>query len=440
METDRYDTSESLVGKLRDVAKPLSSDEDLDPLLDRIGNSRLVLLGEASHGTSDYYTWRARLSKRLIREKGFRFIAVEGDWPDCYCINRYVKGYDGCGSSAKEALSAFDRWPTWMWANWEVIALTEWLRRHNDACSPEERVGFYGLDVYSLWESLDAVMDHLRESHPEALEQAMEAVNCFHPFNRDAQTYAWYTRITPEDCESEVLALLRELRSVPSQFDEDPEAHFNAEQNALVVAGAEAYYRAMVRGDESSWNIRDTHMCDTLDRLLEHHGPDSKAIVWEHNTHIGDSRYTDMAAEGMVNLGQLARERHGENSVTLVGFGSYQGSVIAGRGWGKPMEQMPVPPAKQGSWEDVMHRATSGNSLYLSQDLSQVSGAEAERGHRAIGVVYNPERERHGNYVPTVLPKRYDAFLFLDETRALHPLHILQRDGADAPETYPWGV
>jgi len=255
---------EQLAGDLRTVARPLENDSDVDALVERIGDAQVVLLGEASHGTSEYYTWRARLSKRLISEKGFRFIAVEGDWPDCYCINRFVKGYSGCGDSARDVLRAFDRWPTWMWANWEVVALTNWLRRHNEALAHERQIGFYGLDVYSLWESLDAVIEHLKENHPQAVERAMKAVNCFLPFNRDAQTYAWYTRITPEDCEDEVLTLLREVRSAGVEYPEDPEAHFNAEQNALVVAGAEAYYRAMVQGDESSWNIRDTHMADTL--------------------------------------------------------------------------------------------------------------------------------------------------------------------------------
>jgi erythromycin esterase len=246
----------------------------------------------------------------------------------------------------------------------------------------------------------------------------------------------------PNSCEDEVVALLGELRrKAPDYSSDDREASFVAEQNALVLKNAEAYYRTMVRGDSESWNIRDHHMKESLERLMQHHGPRAKAIVWEHNTHIGDSRFTDMAERGEVNVGQLVREGHGDEGVVLVGFGSYQGTVIAGRQWGASMERMRVPPARAGSWEHVLHRAGSEDKLLLLASAQPTSELLQPRGHRAIGVVYRPEYERYGNYVPSVLPRRYDAFVYLDTTRALHPLHdVKPREEDEVPETYPSGV
>jgi erythromycin esterase-like protein len=429
-----------LIQHVARVASPLEGAADLDPLLERIGAARYVLLGEASHGTSEYYQWRARISQRLIREKGFSFIAVEGDWPDCYRVNRYVKGFPDSGTDAREVLDAFVRWPTWMWANQEIVDLAEWLRRHNAGLPKDRKVGFYGLDVYSLWDSLYAVLGYLRKADPTALPAARRAFLCFEPYGEDVQQYARATVLVPTSCEDEVVALLKELRSKGPQYRAGGrEEFFTAEQNALVLKNAEAYYRAMVRGGPESWNIRDQHMTETLERLMRHHGPDAKAIVWEHNTHIGDARYTDMADGGMVNVGRLVRERHTGEGVVLVGFGSHRGSVIAAREWEAPMEQMPVPPGREGSWEDVLHRAGEADKLLLFDDVRDADDFLEERGHRAIGVVYHPEYEQFGNYVPTVLPRRYDAFCYIDETNALHPLHL--RPALEKlPETYPWGV
>jgi len=423
---------------VRRASWELNGADGLDPLMERIGDARFVLLGEASHGTSEYYTWRARISQRLVQEKGFSFIAVEGDWPDCYALNRFVKGYDGAGASAQEVLGAFSRWPTWMWANWEVVALTEWLRRHNAGLPEAQRVGFYGLDVYSLWESLASVMTYLERTDPEALEVARRAYRCFEPYHEEPQDYAQATAFVSASCEDEVVSLLSELRRSAETYPEDHEARFSAEQNARAVVGAERYYRAMVRGGPESWNVRDRHMLETLQNLMAHHGPEAKAVVWEHNTHIGDARATDMAEDGMVNVGQLVRERYGQEAVVLVGFGSYRGSVIAGDYWGARAERMEVPPARAGSWEEVFHRAGRQRALLLSERLRDDAAASLRRGHRAIGVVYRPAYER-GNYVPTVLPERYDAFLYLDETRALHPLHVEPRRGGP-PDTFPWGL
>jgi erythromycin esterase len=427
-----------LVELIESVQQPLASAADLDPLLDRIGDARYVLLGEASHGTSEFYTWRARISQRLIQEKGFAFIAVEGDWPDCYHINRYIKGYADAGDTAVAVLQTFQRWPTWMWANWEVAALAEWLRRHNEGLADEQKAGFYGLDVYSLWESMATIMDYLEENQSEAVEAARRAYFCFEPFGQDVQAYARSTMMVPESCEDEVVDLLLELRRKARPYDGDTEAAFDADQNALVLVNAERYYRAMVRSGANSWNIRDNHMMDSLDRLMAYHGPDAKGIVWAHNTHIGDARATDMAAAGMENLGQLAREKRGKDAVVLVGFGSHRGRVIAGRRWGAPMERMRLPPARSRSWESLLHQAGEHDKLLILDDMAEAAAARAWRGHRAIGVVYQPDQE-FGNYVPTLLPGRYDAFLFMDESQALHPLHITP-DLSQPPETYPWGV
>lgn len=419
---------------------PLRDDADLDPLLEMIGDARYVLLGEASHGTSEFYTWRHRISERLIREKEFSFIAVEGDWPDCYALNRYVKGYQGAADSAEAALRDFERWPTWMWANREVVELAGWLRNHNLPLPEERKVGFYGLDVYSMWESMHAVEEYLRGIDPEAARRARRAYGCFDPYEGDVQEYAMATAVVPTSCEDEAVSILTELRRKAPEYREDGrEAYFNAEQNALVVRGAEMYYRAMVRGGPGSWNLRDRHMVETLERLTAHHGPRAKAIVWEHNTHIGDARATDMARAGMVNVGQLVREAHGGEGVILVGFSSYEGSVIAGAEWGAPMERMRVPAARGTSWEATLHDMGGDRLVVFDGDAAPEAVMEP-RGHRAIGVVYDPRAERWGNYVPTVLPLRYDALLHIDHTSALHPLHMEPRPDGEPPETYPSGV
>jgi erythromycin esterase-like protein len=319
-----------------------------------------------------------------------------------------------------------------------VAEFATWLRGHNTSRPAGERVGFYGLDVYSLWESLGEVMGYLREHDGAALAAAKRAARCFEPYHGDEYEYARSTRLVPEACEQQVIDLLRAVRGrVAASPAGDPEAAFEAEQNALVLKNAEAYYRAMVRGRTESWNVRDRHMGETLDRLLAHHGPGAKAVVWEHNTHVGDARFTDMADDGAVNVGQLARERYGENQVVLVGFGTHAGTVIAGAEWDAPAERMRVPPARPDSWEDALHQA--GGDRLLLFDPSADGELGEWRGHRAIGVVYDPDTEQFGNYVPTALPRRYDAFLFLDRTRGVRPLGVPAHLG-EVPETFPSGV
>jgi len=417
------------------VAQPLEHDLDLDSLMNIIGDARIVMLGEASHGTHEYYGWRAAISKRLIQEKGFDFIAVEGDWPDCFEVNQYIKGHQS-KRSPHDVLDSFNRWPTWMWANWEVARLVSWLKNHNDKLSQKKQVGFYGLDVYSLWDSLRAVSEYLKEHNPESLPIAERAYKCFEPYGGEPYDYAHAVNFVPESCENEVLKLLTRMRQV-RQETPDGEELMSAEQNVFVVRNAEHYYRIMLRGNQESWNIRDIHMMNTLVRLLDSHGSDSKAIIWAHNTHIGDARATNMVLSEMVNIGGLAREWYSNLGVALVGFGSYQGQVIAARSWDAPMQHMDAPPAPPESWDGIMHTAFGGNRFL---DLTKATDVlAAYHGQRAIGVVYHPERES-GNYVPTSLARRYDAFLYVDETTALKPFHLHPKTDSDFPETYPYGV
>lgn len=415
----------------------LETSSDLDPLMERIGESKYVLLGEASHGTHEYYTWRSALSKRLIKEKGFSFIAVEGDWPDCYRINRFVKGYADAGLNVVNVLKGFRRWPTWMWGNWEIGALVKWLREHNEDVPDPWKVGFYGLDVYSLWESLGSMIEFLQKEDPDMAMLVRRAMSCFEPYGQEGAAYAQALRQKPSGCTEEVISLLTAIRKKAPYYDGDREAILNTTMNARVVANAERYYRSMVAFEDRSWNIRDQHMATTLDSLMQFYGTDAKAIVWAHNTHVGDARATDMRTEGLLNIGQLVRERHKQDGVVTVGFGSYRGSVIAGRRWGGEMQKMIMPPAIKGSVEEMFHRDSTENKLLIFTDELLKERFDRWLPQRAIGVAYRPENDP-GYYVPTRLSSRYDAFLYIERTQALHPLHTAH-DEAQTPDTYPFG-
>lgn len=431
-------TTAAVIGDIQSFARPLNAPDDLGPLARRLGSRRLVCLGEASHGTHEYYAWRAQLSRQLIEEHGFTWVGVEGDWPDCWRINRWVRGLAEQDLTAFQVLSHFERWPTWMWANWEVVQFLDWLHGWNLQRSPEVRVGFYGLDVYSLWDSLREVIRWLGDHAPDSLETAMAAWRCFVPYREDPHSYARGTRLVPEACEAEVVQLLMEVRRRTFAKAVGDEAAFAAAQNAEVAAGAERYYRTMVMGNRTSWNVRDRHMADTIDRLFEHLGPRSKGLVWAHNTHVGDARATDMAAAGMVNVGQLARERHHAEGVGLVGFAGHHGTVVAGSEWGARERVVRVPPARSGSHEDLLHRALDGPAVVDFPVDRSGPWLSSWLGHRAIGVVYDPDREL-ANYVPTKMGARYDALLWFERTEALRPLHREYRPSEPEFETEPTG-
>jgi erythromycin esterase len=443
----RYFTSEAKVDEsdvldvINSRAYSLSHMNDLEPLFEKIGDARIVMLGEASHGTHEYYTWRAHISKRLIEEKHFNCIAVEGDWPDCYRLNRFIKGYESHNQRAIDILHSFHRWPTWMWANHETASFCKWLKAFNNGLPDKSRVGFYGLDVYSLWESMDAIMHFLRRADPIALRAAEEAFRCFEPFRKEEGVgNSNPSLLVPEICQDDVVELLQGIRKKLPSYETDQENRMSVEQNAKVISNAEEYYRTLVQGGPHSWNLRDKHMSETLDRLLQFYGPESKIIVWAHNTHIGDARATDMVDEGMFNLGEIARIMHHDKGVVLVGFGSNEGTVVAGRKWGAEMEIVNMPPARTNSWEYYLHEAGADNKLLILDEwIDNQMMMESHFGHRAVGVVYNPRYEEYGNYVPSILPLRYNAFIYLDETRALHALHN-ETDHRKMPETFPSGM
>ncbi|WP_256358300.1 erythromycin esterase family protein [Bacillus sp. sid0103] len=402
-------------------AKHFDTLDDLDPIIEAIGDAKFVLLGESSHGTSEFYSLRAELSKKLIKEKGFSFIAVEGDWPACQSINQYIKGFNPTSKDITRVLESFNRWPTWMWANHEIIDLIEWLKDYNQQKNGAHKVGFYGLDVYSLWESMDEIIRYLERTNSPSLKEAKKAFSCFEPFNRSHESYAVSAGYLSKDCTKEALKLLASIQKNKWKFDDEQENSLNMEVNALVTANAEEYYRTMVKSDSKSWNVRDHHMVEALNSVMNFYGDKAKCIIWEHNTHVGDARATDMKDEGMVNVGQIIREQNGAENVFIIGFGTYRGTVIAAAEWGKDFQIMQVPPAQFGSWESLFHKTGAANKYLLFTDQNRHE-FNTIIGHRAIGVVYRPEYEHFGNYVPSNMGKRYDSFIFLDQTKALQPL------------------
>jgi erythromycin esterase len=434
---------------LRQAAMTIDDPATNEPLFELIGHARIVMLGEASHGTSEFYEWRRRISERLIRERAFNFIAVEGDWPDCQRVHEHVAFGKG---APREALAGYRRFPTWMWGNEEVLDLVEWMRGYNAGRASASRktrpVGFHGLDVYSLHDSMRLVVKYLRQVDPSAAETAKRAYACFDPYGRDPVSYARAIRWVSDSCESQVRAALTHLERLESLYSRinpdhaDPrEAWFDATMNARVTRNAEAYYRTMLAGEAPSWNVRDRHMMETLELLLERYGENSKAIIWAHNTHIGDYRATDMLHAGYVNIGGLARERFGEENVRLIGFATHHGMVMAAREWGDDPLVMNVPDGMPGSLEDKLHQMESPQLLLPLRSLDRAAREtlNATIGHRAIGVVYDPRFERPGQYVPTQLAERYDALIYLDQTHAVRPLGI-EADLAEEPEAYPSGL
>jgi erythromycin esterase-like protein/predicted phosphoribosyltransferase len=424
--------------------RPLNGEvADYDSLIERARIARYVLIGEASHGTHEFYRERAELTKRLIREHGVTAVAVEADWPDAYRVNRFVRGASD-DDGPEEALSAFTRFPTWMWRNWVVAEFVGWLRDWNDSLPPDApKVGFYGLDLYSLHASMDEVVRYLDGIDPEAARRARERYACFDHFSRDPQVYGYETGLGgAEPCEQQAVDQLLDLQRMRAEVASrdghlDEDGHFYAEQNARLVANAEAYYRAAFRGGIESWNLRDLHMGDTLDALVAHlqgTRPVTRVAVWAHNSHLGDARATELGQAGELNLGQLVRERHGANAFAI-GFSTYTGSVTAAADWGREVERMHVVRALAGSWEELFHRRG------LPRFLLETAGVEGRRLERAIGVVYRPQTERWSHYFHAQLADQFDALIHIDETTALEPLdYTAGWPEPELPGTYPFGV
>lgn len=441
----------ALVDFVSEAAEPLvGSPNDFDSLIDLIGDARFVLIGEASHGTHEFYRIRAQISKMLIAQRGFNAVAVEADWPDAYRINRFVRGA-GNDLDSVEALSGFQRFPQWMWRNADVLDFVGWLREHNDEQAFEDRkCGFYGLDLYSLHASIESVLVYLSKVDPEAAKHARHHYSCFEHFGKDITTYGYAAgfRMTPS-CEEAVVKNLVDLRRNAMDYVQRDgpiaaDAYFCAEQNALVVRNAEEYYRNMFRREVSSWNLRDTHMMESLVRLANHlSNTDSpaKVIVWAHNSHLGDARATQMGERGELNVGQLARERFGKEVVSI-GFSTYDGTVTAASDWDGPAERKNVRPGHPESYEALFHDVDVPNFfLNLRHDVDLAAHLRSERLERAIGVIYRPDTELISHYFHARLPDQFDAVLHYDHTRAVEPLErTADWQAGEVEETFPSGL
>ena len=440
-----------LTDVVEEAAHPLVGEvDDYDALMDLIGDAPLVLIGEASHGTHEFYRERAQITKRLIKEKGFAAVAVEADWPDAYRVNRYVRGM-GSDADAVDALSGFKRFPSWMWRNADVLDFVGWLRTYNDDLpKTANKIGFYGLDLYSLHSSIEAVLDYLDRIDPEAAHRARARYACFDHFGKNEQAYGYATGLGISDsCEDEVVSQLLEIYQNSAEYAwRDgrfaPDEHFYATQNARLVMNAERYYRSMFRARVSSWNLRDAHMVETLESLLvflRTQNSGSKIVVWEHNSHLGDARATRMGQEGEWNVGQLVRERH-PGDAKLIGFTTYQGTVTAASNWDAPAERKRVRPALEGSYEALFHDVDIPRFLLIFGGTDHATAALQEPLlERAIGVIYRPETERVSHYFQAHLSAQFDAVMHFDETRAVEPLERTSEwEAGEVPETFPTGI
>jgi erythromycin esterase-like protein len=435
---------------LRSFARPLRSrDEEYESLSAGMANARFVLLGEASHGTHEFYADRAAITRHLIANEGFAGVAAEADWPDAYRVNRYVRGRSN-DRDAEEALSSFKRFPAWMWRNTDVQQFVEWLREFNDSRPESSRAGFYGLDLYSLFTSIEGVIVYLSRVDPAAAGRARDRYACFDHFSQDSQAYGYAaTRGLVESCEPGVVAQLVELQRSRSHLlkGDGPLAedeYFHATQNARVAKNAEEYYRSMFRGRVSSWNLRDEHMVQTLDALAQHLERQWKMprlVVWAHNSHLGDARATEMSRRGEWNVGQLVRERYPRQSF-LLGFTTHVGTVTAATEWDGPAELKRVRPSLPGSLERLLHDAgTPQFLLNLRDDRRGLSALEPTRLERAIGVIYRPETERYSHYFDTHVLDQFDALIHWDRTTAVEPLErSVEWNEAEPAETYPTGL
>lgn len=436
---------------IREATEPLTgSPHDYDPLLELVGDAQFVLLGEATHGTHEFYRERAQITKRLIREQGFSGVAVETDWPDAYRVNRFVRGA-GEDADAVEALAGFKRFPQWMWRNADVLDFVGWLREHNDATKEDGRiVGFYELDLYSLHASIKAVLAYLAKMDPTSAKRARRRYACFDHFGKDTQTYGLATGLgmTPS-CEEGVVNELVELRLREAEYMQRDgriaaDEFFCAEQNAFVIKNAEHYYRTMFKGEVSSWNLRDRHMMETVVELvahLEQFSKPAKLVVWAHNSHLGNARATQMGARGELNLGQLMREHYGHQA-KLIGFTTHTGTVTAASDWDAPAERRNVRPSLPESYEMLLHH--TGHPRFWLEFEKHPELAFSLRGarlERAIGVIYRPETELASHYFTARLPDQFDAVLHFDHTRAVEPLErSTEWEAGEVEETFPTGL
>ncbi|WP_037205787.1 erythromycin esterase family protein [Rhodococcus opacus] len=433
----------------RDAPNGVPSRADL---LDLVGDARVVLIGESSHGTREFYAARAEMTRILIEDKGFTAVAAEADWPDAYRVNRYVRG-QGPDTSAEESLRGFERFPAWMWRNTEVRDFVAWLREHNDGCAPgrDRQAGFYGLDLYSLHRSMHEVVDYLDRVDPEAARRARARYSCFdHVSGEDGQAYGYAAAFgAGESCETEVVEQLMDLQRHAVDYLRGDGAtaeddQFYAERNAWSVRDAEEYYRTMFRGRVASWNLRDRHMADTLDALIAHLDRGSKSparvVVWAHNSHVGDARATEVGTQGELTVGQLVRERY-RDACRLIGFSTYSGTVTAAGEWGGPAARKVVRAALPSSVEELFHEVGKSSFLIRTQDGSVADTLRAARLERAIGVIYLPETERQSHYFHTRLSDQFDAVIHIDTTHALEPLEYTSVwvEG-ERPETYPFAL
>jgi erythromycin esterase len=413
---------EAWIEFFRETAYPLESPADLGPLLDAARGKKLVLLGESTHGTKEFYDWRFAISKRLIEEQNFNFIGVEGDWEALYALNRYVKDMPGAAASAREVLTGLDRWPEWMWGNESVVALAEWLRTHNEGRPPGARVGFYGVDVYSWDESVRRLPDFLEQLEPGWGDEARRELQPLLDIDGDMEKFREKIIMGGPGTAPQIHAIIERLRTDREKFiARDAETYLRARQSAKLIRQAKLHIRGSVDGTRDGWNQRAVNFVDACVRLFDHYGEDARGILWAHNTHIGDARHTPAGPMGMLNSGQLARQRLGEDNVLLVGFATRTGDLLAGSAWGSARQTMTMPPAPAESFEAWMHEAGLRNALLIFHTARDRELLLHPGVQRAIGVVYNPRDDR-GHYVPTILPLRYDALIYLDETSALEAL------------------
>lgn len=422
---------------------PLTGIEDVRAVVDFIDDAELALIGEASHGTHEFYANRANITKHLIAESGFRAVVVEADWPDAYRVNRYVR-HESRDASALEALEDFKRFPTWMWRNTDVVTFVEWLRDHNEGLPPEHQAGFYGMDLYALHASMRAVLAYLEKTDPDAARRARDLYGCFDRYGNDPQAYAYSETFGLESCEDAVIEVLMDLRrqSASASVLARDELLF-VEQNARLVKNAEEYYRTMFRGGAQSWNLRDQHMAGTIEALREHLSePDrpAKLVVWAHNSHLGDARATQMGQRGELNVGQLMRERF-PGRAALIGYTTAHGTVSAATDWDEPVELKRVRPALPDSYERLFHEIPVPRFFLPLRDDPVRHALMKPRLERAIGVIYRPETERQSHYFHASLSSQFDAVLHFDHTSAVRPLEIsAQWTLPEVPETFPTGV